>query len=68
MLLEKRYENGLATLKDLEKDSKSFADTKVEVEHSREQYKTAVVSLIFDLYQIIILSRKVPKWKASSQY
>lgn len=44
MSLEKKYEQGKTSLKEIEKDSKSFADMKMSIEVVREQYKTAVVS------------------------
>jgi phage shock protein A len=44
MNLEKKYEKGKTTLKEIEKNSKSFAELKMSVELVREQYKTSVVN------------------------
>lgn len=43
MHLEKRYEQGKASLREIERNSKSFAQVKMNVEVVREQYKAAVV-------------------------
>ena len=49
-LLEKRYEKGQANLKELQRDSKNFADLKIETELAREHYRTAVVIYIILYY------------------
>jgi hypothetical protein len=47
ILLEKKYEEGKIQLKDLQRESRLFADTKINLEHSKEQYKHCVVVLWF---------------------
>lgn len=41
--LEKKYEAGKTSLKEIQKNSRMFAELKMSIELSREQYKTAVV-------------------------
>jgi hypothetical protein len=47
MNLEKKYESGKTTLKEIERNSRSFAELKMSIELSREQYKAAVVGTLF---------------------
>lgn len=42
-VLESRFERNKASLKELQNSSKNFAEMKIEVENSKEQYKTAIV-------------------------
>ena len=44
MKLEKRYEQGKTSLKEIERNSRSFAQVKMNVELVREQYKASVVN------------------------
>lgn len=46
-LLESRFEKNKASLKELQNSSKNFADMKVEVEHSKDQFKTAIVTKFY---------------------
>jgi hypothetical protein len=43
MNLEKKYEKGKTSLKEIQKNSNNFAELKMSVELVREQYKTSVV-------------------------
>ena len=55
MNLEKKYEDGKTTLKEIERSSKNFAELKMSVELVREQYKTSVV---MQYIQHILTDRK----------